>query len=252
MTRLAPALTALALALPGGALADCATDADVAAFVADYLAKTPTRALVPGGSMEDALCTRAKVVAALSDHLGPVVGYKAGLTSKPAQEAFGVAEPVGGVLYRDMLLQDGATVPAAFGARPLFERRAERRHDTRGGDGPYRCGAPLHRTARPDLCRGRTAERHHHHRDGGGAPAWRAGRADPRHLGIGQVGQFDEGAHRSDMGHRRLGCRGVVQPGDLISVGSIGPLLPPAKAMGKATVTYSGLPGDPSVSVNFE
>ena len=39
--------------------------------------------------------------------------------------------------------------------------------------------------------------------------------------------------------------------GDLISVGSIGPLLPPAKAKGKATATYTGLPGNPTVSVVF-
>jgi 2-keto-4-pentenoate hydratase len=50
-----------------------------------------------------------------------------------------------------------------------------------------------------------------------------------------------------------LASTGVAfQPGDLISVGSIGPLIPPAKAMGAATVTYAGLPGDPSVSVIFD
>jgi 2-keto-4-pentenoate hydratase len=282
MTRLAPALTALALALPGGALADCATDADVAAFVADYLAKTPTRALVPGGSMEDALCTRAKVVAALSDHLGPVVGYKAGLTSKPAQEAFGVAEPVGGVLYRDMLLQDGATVPAAFGARPLFEADLVLVVGDAGlNDATTPEAAMAHIAAvrpfieLPDLTYAEGEPLN-------GITITAMGVA-PR-LGVlgAPIPVTDPGAMLAALAAMQvtvtaadgtvlaeapgaavlgnpvnsalwLAASGVAfQPGDLISVGSIGPLLPPAKAMGKATVTYSGLPGDPSVSVNFE
>lgn len=55
----------------------------------------------------------------LKPDLGDVVGYKAGLTSKPLQERFGVTGPVRGRLLAGMLLKDGATVPAAFGARPL-------------------------------------------------------------------------------------------------------------------------------------
>ncbi len=42
-----------------------------------------------------------------------------------------------------------------------------------------------------------------------------------------------------------------MKPGDMISVGSFGPLVPPAKGKGGATATYTGLPGDPSVSVIF-
>ena len=50
-----------------------------------------------------------------------------------------------------------------------------------------------------------------------------------------------------------LMSKGVeFKAGDLISVGSIGPLIPPAKAKGRATVTYAGLPGDPTVSVVFK
>ncbi len=41
---------------------------------------------------------------ALTPHMGPVIGYKVGLTSRPAQMRFGVSEPVRGVLYRDMML----------------------------------------------------------------------------------------------------------------------------------------------------
>ena len=103
------------------ALADCATDAEVQAFVDGYLAAEPTKALVVTGNMDDAICTQSKVVAMLSQEKGPVIGYKAGLTSKAAQERFGASEPVQGVLYRDMMLENGAEVPEKFGARPVFE-----------------------------------------------------------------------------------------------------------------------------------
>jgi 2-keto-4-pentenoate hydratase len=41
-----------------------------------------------------------------------------------------------------------------------------------------------------------------------------------------------------------------LQPGDLVSVGSFGPLAP-AKP-GEVTAHYDGLPGDPTVSVTLE
>ena len=43
----------------------------------------------------------------------------------------------------------------------------------------------------------------------------------------------------------------VFDVGDLVSVGSIGPLLVPEPGL-TATVTYTGLPGNPRVSVSFE
>ena len=43
----------------------------------------------------------------------------------------------------------------------------------------------------------------------------------------------------------------AMKPGDLISLGSFSPLLPP-KAGLKATVTYGGLPGAAPVSVQFK
>ena len=93
-------ILALTLFLPQSAYAKCADDAEVAAFVQSFLDKTPAVALGKSGSIEDARCTQQKVVAALESHLGPVIGYKAGLTSKPAMDRFGVNEPVSGVLSR--------------------------------------------------------------------------------------------------------------------------------------------------------
>lgn len=49
------------------------------------------------------------------------MGYKAGLTSLAAQEKFGVDRPLLGVLLQQMLLPNGAVLPANFGARPMTE-----------------------------------------------------------------------------------------------------------------------------------
>ncbi|MGE8319048.1 MAG: 2-keto-4-pentenoate hydratase [Comamonas sp.] len=115
-------LAALALAALGTAAAQaaCLDDAQVAAMVAAYGAKQPA-ANPLALSDEDGRCTRAKFNAALQQAGRKPVGYKAGLTNPAVQKRFGTDHPVWGVLYDGMLLQSGAKVPAAFGARPLFE-----------------------------------------------------------------------------------------------------------------------------------
>ena len=64
---------------------------------------------------------RDRFVLDLLPEFGPIVGYKAGLTSPPAQAHFGVEQPLRGTLLYNMLLNSGATVPSQFGSRPLFE-----------------------------------------------------------------------------------------------------------------------------------
>jgi 2-keto-4-pentenoate hydratase len=71
--------------------------------------------------MSDAECAQTKVVRRLSESLGPVVGYKAGLTNTAMQALWGVDHPLRGVLLRDMLVDSGAQLPAKFGTRPLWE-----------------------------------------------------------------------------------------------------------------------------------
>ena len=115
------ALIAAGVIGAGSAAADCASDEEVARFVADYMDHRPTEALGQGGTMVDALCTQARLSDALAAHLGPVIGYKAGLTSTPAQERFGASAPVRGVLYRDMMLETGATLEVPWGAVPMVE-----------------------------------------------------------------------------------------------------------------------------------
>ena len=117
-------LTALALAVAcaTAAQAECLTDVQAAELVAHYTARTP--APNPQNlSDADGACTRAKVNALLAQKLGKVVGYKAGLTNPAVQKRFSTDKPVWGKLYEGMVLQGnvagGATVEAAFGARPL-------------------------------------------------------------------------------------------------------------------------------------
>lgn len=274
-------LTAGLISLCGTAYAGCATDAEVAGFVADYIANTPTTALNAGGTMEDALCTQARVVKAVTAHMGPVIGYKAGLTSKPAQERFGVTEPVQGVLYRDMMLPDGAEIPEKWGARPVFEADlilvvgsgAINGATTAKEAMPY-ISAVRPFIELPDLTYAKgepitgvtlTAM--------GVAPKLGVMGAeipvkDPakmyNDLGLMQVtlaaadGEvLAQAPGEAVMGHPVnsalwLISKGItLKPGDLVSVGSFGPLVPPVKGKGGASVTYTGLPGDPTVSVTF-
>lgn len=84
-------------------------------------AKEVMRGLPADLSMADAECGRRRLTERIDAVDNRIVGYKAGLTSKAAQERLGVTSPVRGVLFEKMLLQDGAEVPANFGARPVYE-----------------------------------------------------------------------------------------------------------------------------------
>jgi 2-keto-4-pentenoate hydratase len=270
------------LALPAGmAAADCASDAEIAAFVASFAARSPAQALGEGGSMEDALCTQGKLAEALGATLGPVVGYKAGLTSAPAQERFGASGPVRGLLYRDMMLENGAEVPLAFGAVPMFEADlilvvgdAGINAATTPEDAMAHVAAVRPFIELPDLAlaEGEPLDALTLTAMGVGARLGVLGAAIPVEdpaaaaaaLGAMTVtvrgadgGVLAEAPGAAVLGHPAnaalwLVSQGVtLAPGDLVSVGSFGPLLPPAKAGGGATVTYAGLPGDPEVSVVF-
>jgi 2-keto-4-pentenoate hydratase len=109
------------LGAPLQAAAACLSDVEAAALVANYLSKRPA-ATPEGLSDADGACTRAKLNKFLVQQTGAkAIGYKAGLTNPAVQKRFNASAPVWGVLYEPMLLKDGATVEAAFGARPLFE-----------------------------------------------------------------------------------------------------------------------------------
>ncbi|MDC7787053.1 hypothetical protein PQJ75_29650 [Rhodoplanes sp. TEM] len=123
MPRLAAAVSpfAVLVLLAAPALAACPSDDAVAALAAKVAARQPAESYGPGLSVADGLCAQQKLVERLKPSLGNVVGYKAGLTNEAVQKRFGVPHPVRGTLLAKMILTDGATVDAAFGAAPLFE-----------------------------------------------------------------------------------------------------------------------------------
>jgi len=86
-----------------------------------YSKLTPLKGLAQEISMDKATQVQKALVEMLQKDYGKPVGYKAGLTNPKAQEAFGVKEPVLGVLLEKMLLKSGAKLKAQFGARPVTE-----------------------------------------------------------------------------------------------------------------------------------
>ncbi|UWQ79568.1 hydratase [Leisingera sp. S132] len=279
---LKPLLAACSLAFTApAALAACATDAEIAAFVESYLAKTPAQALSPGGSIEDALCSQSKLAAALEPHMGPFIGYKAGLTSKPAQERFGATEPVRGLLYRNMMLENGAKLDAPWGAIPMVEADlvlvvADEAINTAATpeEALAHISAIRPFIELPDLTLAKgqpfTAETITAMGVGTrlgvlGAPvAVEDPAAMARMLEEMSVTMRDaaggvlvQAPGRAVLGNPVnaalwLRSKGVVfKPGDLISVGSFGPLFPPRAGKGGVSVTYEGLPGNPVVEVFF-
>ncbi len=101
----------------GAALAECPSSQEISRYVEQWKARQSVKAL-PVDDMKDAGCARDKIVEAIG---GTVVGYKAGLTTKAVQERFNAKAPVAGVLLEGMILKDGASVPANYGARPVWE-----------------------------------------------------------------------------------------------------------------------------------
>ena len=117
---LAVALTA-AVSWPGHSGAVCPSHERVNTILRFQEMKMPLRGLRSDLTMENGECGRRRLVEKIEAPDNRVIGYKAGLTSRAAQERFGVSSPVRGVLLEKMLLKDGADVPADFGARPVYE-----------------------------------------------------------------------------------------------------------------------------------
>lgn len=90
-------------------------------LAANFKAMQPTSGLSKDMTIEEASRIRDGLVSELSASQGKVVGYKAGLTNPAVQKRFGHNSPVRGVLLEKMLLEDGAEVPVKFGAVPFFE-----------------------------------------------------------------------------------------------------------------------------------
>ena len=279
---------ALAVAFATNASAACLSDAQAAELAAHYLSRQPA-ANPEGLSDADGACTRAKLNALLAPRLGKVVGYKAGLTNPAVQKRFNTDKPVWGKLYEGMVLQNGATVDAAFGARPLYEadmlvrvKSAAINHARTPMDVLEAVDQIIPFIELPDLMvqapprlngAGVSAINVGARLGVAGSPlavpAYRAERyALLQALAEMSVSLTDGtgarlgGGKGSDiLGHPlsavvwlagALAQEGLaMQPGDLISLGSFSPLLPP-KAGLSVMATYDGLPGAAPVRVTFK
>uniref|UniRef100_UPI003BACFA15 2-keto-4-pentenoate hydratase n=1 Tax=Stappia sp. TaxID=1870903 RepID=UPI003BACFA15 len=280
------AVTALVLA-SGTAYAECPDDATIDAFLAARAEARPVPAPVTaGGTMEDALCAQGKILTKLEKAEGPVVGYKAGLTSPKAQEAFGVTEPVFGTLLEGMILPPGATVKAGDANRALFEAdlvveiadpavndatTPEEVLATIAGIRPF-IELPALVVASKEKLDGPAITSIN-------VGAWKGVMGEVIPVPQGDVGAemlseftakltddatgetLSAAPGKAVLGNplnaviwiaQTLKAQGKsLQPGDLVSVGSIGPLHPMKPGM-SVTLTYEGLPDNPSISAAFE
>lgn len=105
----------------GEAGSRCLSDAEVAQWAQAYAAKQPFANPPEGMTAADAACTRAKFQQQLARAHGELVGYKVDLSNVHLQKTFRATEPVWGSYYKGMLLPARSTVPAKFGAQPLYK-----------------------------------------------------------------------------------------------------------------------------------
>ncbi len=280
--RAALTLSAAVAALPLAAAGACMDDAQVAAMADAYQARRPA-ANPEGLSAADGECSRGKFNAWLQRQYGQPVGYKAGLTNPAVQKRFNHDSPVWGTLYAPMLLADGAVVDAAFGARPLFEADmlvrvsdlAVNRATT-----PAQVLASIDQVIPfielPDLVvdapqklngAAITAINVGARYGVMGAPL--AVRNDAAFLDAlrdmvvmirGDGAELDRGKGSDVLGHPLSAVSWLaadmaregkaLRVGDLVSLGSFSKLMPPKPGLA-VTVEYTGLPGDPKVSMRF-
>jgi 2-keto-4-pentenoate hydratase len=261
----------------------CPSDAEVAAKVQAFVALQPLADSAPGLTMQGAACGARKFVAGLRATQGKVVGYKAGLTTAAVQQRFGVSAPIRGVLLEKMLLEDGAVVPAKFGARPfaepdlVVEVGSSAIHDAKTPQEVLsHLRAVLPFIELPDLLvadmskvSGATIAANNVGARLGvlGTPIpARTDAAFADALRTMTVKTHDQAGKELSsapgaaiLGHplnaviwlaAELKRDGItLQPGDLISLGAFGNL--PAVAGQALRVSYEGLPGNPSVQVRF-
>lgn len=299
IARLVQCLSAASLAALLGACASapqapivqtagCLTDAQVDAWVADYNARKPTANPAETMTGPDAACTRAKLQQRLARQAGALAGYKAGLTNPAVQKRFNTDQPVWGALYQRMLLDDGASVDAAFGARPLYEADLLVRVKDAGINQARTPAEVLQHVDQiipfielPDLMVQAPPKL-----NGAGVSAINVGarlgvRGAPLAVPSDAAGRARLLDQLRDMQVRLVDAQGntlgggkgsdvlehplnavvwlagalkaqglALQPGQIVSLGSFSALLPPKPGL-KATVHYDGVPGLKPVTVTF-
>ncbi|MEX3008010.1 2-oxo-hept-4-ene-1,7-dioate hydratase [Hoeflea sp. TYP-13] len=75
----------------------------------------------PGMTMDDAYAVQDALVKRKLEAGGKICGWKIGLTSKAMQDALKIDIPDSGILFDDMLFEDGGTVPGGRFIQPRIE-----------------------------------------------------------------------------------------------------------------------------------
>ncbi len=286
--RLAAAvLAAASLAAASTASAECLSNAQVGALVDAFNAKQPAPN-PPAMSAADGECSRDKLLALLDHYYRDRVGYKAGLTNPAVQKRFNATSPVWGVLYEKMLLPNGSSLEAAYGARPVLEadllvrvsdariNQAKTPDDViRSIDQviPFIELPDLVVQAPPQLSAGAITAINVGARYGVlgqpiAVPVTRGERyalanalRDMTVVVKADGAEIDRGKGADVLEHPLNAVVWLVgdlarhnlalKPGDLVSLGSFSRPLPP-KAGTTTSVEYLGLPGNPAVTVSFK
>lgn len=121
----AAAVAAVGVSHAAGAQTSCGSYDFAGPFAASFLAGEPFADAARAGEvmtgMADAACHQGQLVAKLGETLGGVAGYKAAATSPGAQKQLGLDGPVLGILFAQMIQDDGASVAIDSGARMIVE-----------------------------------------------------------------------------------------------------------------------------------
>lgn len=116
---LAPAALRAAPPEPGPG---CPEPAAMRAMAASLMARAPVQPFGRSLTLQDGVCAQSRLVPAMREHLGEVVGWKVGLTNEAAQKRFGVSHPLAGPIYAATVrARSGDTLPAGFAAVPVVE-----------------------------------------------------------------------------------------------------------------------------------
>lgn len=94
---------------------------DGATLAEHFLKKIPLSSYDQTMTLEQAMKIQAQFIESLKPALGDVVGYKAGLTNVGIQKALGITHPLRGTLLKKMLLKSGAEIEADYGVLPFSE-----------------------------------------------------------------------------------------------------------------------------------
>jgi len=115
--RLPAMLGLLANLMPAVGSAALPVDEVVAAYFGPHLIEQGAANL----TLDEAYRFQQRYVQVMETRLGPRRGFKVAMTSLSSQQHFGLSEPLYGQFLEKMLLQSAARLPLNFGARGLIE-----------------------------------------------------------------------------------------------------------------------------------